>query len=158
MPPATTRTNPTKLREKFDAGSIAVCRMGNKVALHISTPEGEILVHMREIDFVRGCRGLADHNGVPFRTVDEIDVEKRLAAEAAKLPPPEVKDPRVIPPGDRRRRPLLKPETLKLYEQIYAIDMGPHERGAIVAACRARGIRSSRYFGWKKNQLQKASA
>lgn len=74
--------NVTKIVARFTAGSLNVCRVGSTVALHLNTPEGEVVVTMRERDFIQGARGPVDHNGNPFRSADQIDCEKRLLVEA----------------------------------------------------------------------------
>lgn len=86
-PSSSSSRNITGIAARFHAGSLAVCREGGVVALHLGTPEGEVLVTMREKDFVRGARGRCDHNGNPFRSLDEIEGVKRIELPAAELPP-----------------------------------------------------------------------
>lgn len=150
MPAATSRTNPTKLREKFDAGSAAVCTIPGKVAIHLYTTEGEILVHMRERDYLRSFRGSRDHNGVPFRTLEQLDEAKRREEEAASLPPPVEKPKQIRPYAPRKSR--LSDGVIALMQQIYAIDLAPHRRGAIAEACRHRGVAAAQYYSWRQGQ------
>lgn len=80
-----TRRNPTKLTGIFDAGSIAVCKADDKVALHIYTTDGEILVRMSERNFVASCRGPRDANGNPLRAFQDLDEDARRQADAVIL-------------------------------------------------------------------------
>lgn len=74
--------NVTKIASRHHAGAVHVCRVGSTVALHFSTPEGEVLITMRERDFVAGARGPVDHNGNPFRNPTQLDAEKSLLIES----------------------------------------------------------------------------
>jgi hypothetical protein len=42
------------------------------VALHLGTPRGIVVVTLSEQEFVRNARGRKDHNGNPFRSLDQI--------------------------------------------------------------------------------------
>ena len=138
----------TGIIEVHTAGSIAVCREGSKVALHIATTEGEVLVHMRERDFVRSCRGFADHNGNPFRTLDELDEERRRVQEAAELPP---REPGVTSKPGNPREAIIG-DVLSVFEEIAVIANGPCKRGDVSKACRARGVEPGRFRSWHYRQ------
>lgn len=73
-----TRPRCTGVAARFHAGSLAVCREGAIVALHLGTPEGTVIVTMRERDFLRGARGPVDHHGHPFRTIEQLDAERQV--------------------------------------------------------------------------------
>jgi hypothetical protein len=137
------------------AGSIAVCREGSKVAMHIATPNGEVLVHVSEREFILGCRRECDHNGNPFRTLHQITVETRQAAEAAALPPPD----RTAFGSSSRPRRSISPETLARYEEIAAIAEAQREsrqRGAIAKACRDHGVNYANFNAWRQAQKRMA--
>ncbi len=106
----------TGIAARFHAGSVAVCRAGAEVALHLATTQGEVVVTMREIDFVRGARGAKDHNGVPFRTVEQLDVEKRREQEAAELPPPPAD--KITPSFNGRK---INPDTIANCEKAWLL-------------------------------------
>lgn len=75
----------TDVLASFDAGQIAPCRVGSVVALHIGTPQGEIIVRIAEKEFIKSCRGPADHHGNPWRTLEELKAaHERETGEAAR--------------------------------------------------------------------------
>ena len=134
------------------AGKIDVCCAGTKVALHIYTTDGEVLVHMRLGDFLRSCRGPKDAHGIPFRTLEQIEAE-RLKALASEPPSNGVSAPTV---NEDRRGKRIDPERERLYREILAIQNAPHEYGAIAAACKARGISQPCFCSWRDTQRRNA--
>lgn len=72
----------TKIVQRFNAGTVDVCRVGSTVALHFNTTDGVVLIHMREREFIKCLRGPVDHNGHPFRTTVQLDAEKNLLVGA----------------------------------------------------------------------------
>lgn len=128
----------TDIAARFAAGSLAVCREGAVVALHIGTPQGEVVVTMGELDFVRAARGPRDHNGNLFRSLDQIDVETRHAAEATT--PLSVAAPRkpMVPRGTNADK----------YAAVQrAKDAGSHlTYGAL---CAQIGVPIGSFYGWR---------
>lgn len=137
----------------YAAGSVDVCRDGAKVALHIYTTEGEVLVRMSERNFIFSFRGIVDANGNPFRSLEQIDTAKRREDEAASL-----SAPAPVEPSRASRHAKVTGDRLRLFEEVFAIAESPHERGAIKAACRARSISYSSLMSWRNNQKKRAAA
>lgn len=71
------RRNPTRVVAIVDAGSVAVCKAGDKVALHFYTTEGEFVFRLREREFILGCRAPRDANGNPLRTFEQLEADLR---------------------------------------------------------------------------------
>lgn len=61
----------------YEAGTVAPCKAGDDVAIRFSTTSGEVVIKMREKDWVRGARGPRDYNGNKFRTVEQFEEERR---------------------------------------------------------------------------------
>jgi len=139
------RTNVTKTIAIYFAGSIAPCREGDRVALHISTPEGEVLVQISERAFHEGCRGPADSNLVPWRDLDQRRREYESTPALVAVAPRRT--------GGRK----LAPERLKAYQEIRAIAEAPHDHGAISAACAARGVTHANYASWRRTQAMRTA-
>ena len=105
MPPASASPAPnncTRVAGVFVAGEVAACRADGIVALHISTPAGRFIFRVQEKMFVRACRGPVDHNGNPFRTLEEIKAlgrgeDEQLQADAAAVPPAPTPAPEPAP-------------------------------------------------------------
>lgn len=66
------RSNVTGVLSREVAGSLAVCRAGDTVALHLFTPGGTRIFHLTEREFVLKARALFDANGNPFRSVAQL--------------------------------------------------------------------------------------
>ncbi len=64
--PVRTGRRITDVVGRFFAGAIDVCRDGDRVALHLSTGQGEIVVTLPTKEFVLKCRGSRDHNLNPL--------------------------------------------------------------------------------------------
>ena len=81
----------TGVRGAFEAGSIFVCRAADRVAVHFGTRSGRFVFIVSEKKFLRACRGEVDSNGVPFRSLEEIearpeDDDAALAEPAESAP------------------------------------------------------------------------
>lgn len=57
-----------------------------------------------------------------------------------------------------RQGPSVAPERLKLYQEILAIAESDPSYGAIVTACRARGISHTAFTNWRKRAKKRAAA
>ncbi len=77
---ARARLNVTATLSREVAGSMAVCRHGDTVALHLFTPGGTRIFHLHEREFVFKARAPLDSNGNPFRTVAELTAKLDVAA------------------------------------------------------------------------------
>jgi len=116
----------------YDAGTLQPCRAGDKVALHVLTPEGEIIIRCSERTFVTGCRAEADANGNPFRTLAELDAERR-----ARRGEPE---PDPAPEPARPARPAA-PELVAAWETFRS-----GQFGSLKSAAHAAGLGYSRLY------------
>lgn len=116
----------------YDAGTLQPCRAGDKVALHILTTEGEIIVRCSERAFVTGCRAPADANGNPFRSLEQLDAERR-----ERRGEPEPESPAAL---DRPQRPAA-PELVAVWETFRS-----GEYSTLSSAARAAGVSYPRVY------------
>jgi hypothetical protein len=77
---AQSRVKVTDTHGPFPVGEFSVCRVDGTVALHLGTPVGRFVFHVREPQFVKHARGDCDHQGKPWRTLAAIEAES-VAAE-----------------------------------------------------------------------------
>jgi hypothetical protein len=82
--PAGSRGKVTDRHAPIEVGSFEVRRVGDVVALNFGTPHGEFTYLVRERPFVKEARGEFCRNGHPFRTLEQIEEERRQKQEDAK--------------------------------------------------------------------------
>lgn len=80
------RGNVTGVISREIAGSLAVCRQGDTVALHLFTPAGTRIFHLTEREFVFKARAPFDSNGNAFRTVAGLTAQLDLKAPVVSSP------------------------------------------------------------------------
>lgn len=94
------RSRVTDTHGPYPVGDLHVVRVGGIVAVHLGTPAGRFIFHVRERSFVTHARGAIDDQRNPWRSLEAIDAERTAEGVA----PDEPKTPgRGMPMSPQRR-------------------------------------------------------
>jgi len=104
----------------FFATSIDVCRAGDRVALHLATTSGEIVITLAAREFVLKCRGVRDHNLNPLpNPIDVLRAEAR-ERQARSLEPAPLPTETAAPVKRRRKSPAAAAEFERAWTMLKA--------------------------------------
>ena len=143
------RGNVTGVISREVAGSLAVCRQGETVALHLFTPAGTRIFHLTERELVLKARAPLDSNGNSFRTVAALTEKLDLAAP--------------MPRADNNSGRSMHPEQLAAYQAAFSGLLSGHYKTKSAAFRAQPGLPAhlySAFVAWtlRKPQLDTAAA
>lgn len=144
---ASARANVCGVLSREVAGSMAVCRQGETVALHLFTPAGTRIFHLTEREFVLKARAPLDSNGNAFRTVAGLTEKLDLKAP--------------VPRADNNVGRSMHPEQLAAYQAAFGGLLSGHYKTKSAAFRAQPGLPAhlySAFVAWTLRGPQRATA
>ena len=144
---ASARANVCGVLSREVAGSMAVCRQGETIALHLFTPGGTRIFHLTEREFVLKARAPLDSNGNGFRTVAGLTEKLDLKAP--------------VPRADNNVGRSMHPQQLAAYQAAFGGLLSGHYKTKSAAFRAQPGLPAhlySAFVAWTLRGPQRARA